>query len=385
MAGISTAAAQEIYIVVKKLQATNTITLGYRETLLPTSYLDDQKKPTGYAIEMCMRILDEVKAELKLPQIKVEYVPVNIQNRQALVANGTVQLECGGTVNTFARNKQVAFSLDISIKTVDTHRGHVLKKLGLRKFEDLNGKIVAVATGGSSEPELKHIIETNKLNVAILNVDDHAAGLIAVESRRADAYFNDNAAFFSLIKQSKNSANLAVVGPEYGYSPQGFMVPKNNLTFLWIVHHAMGKMFKSGEAEKIYDKWFGPFGGKAHAEAARRLGDAASVSRVIPGCELQLGLGILLREPYWGWLWTGLGWTLLLSLGAGSSRSPSASPPASPGACHPRHPVVRASTSRSSATSRRWSSCSCGTSCSRRWLLEELGLWIKRELPTRSS
>jgi len=257
--GVSTAAAQEIDSVVKKLQATNSITLGYRETLLPTSYLDDQKKPAGYAIEMCMRILDEAKAELKLPQIKVDYVPVNIQNRQALVANGTVQLECGGTVNTFARNKQVDFS---PVSYVAASQLLVLKSSHIAKFEDLNGKIVAVATGGSSEPELKHIIETNKLNVRVLNVDDHAAGLIAVESRRADAYFNDNAAFFSLIKQSKNGANLAVVGPEYGYSPQGFMVPKNNPTFLWIVNHAMGKMFKSGEAEKIYDKWFGPFGAK---------------------------------------------------------------------------------------------------------------------------
>jgi glutamate/aspartate transport system substrate-binding protein len=259
VAGVTAAAAQEIDSVVKKLQATNSITVGYRETLLPTSYLDDQKRPTGYAIEMCMRILDEVKAELKLPQIKVDYVPVNIQNRQALVANGTVQLECGGTVNTFARNKQVDFS---PVSYVAASQLLVLKSSHIAKFEDLNGKIVAVATGGSSEPELKHIIETNKLNVRVINVDDHAAGLIAVESRRADAYFNDNAAFFSLIKQSKNGANLAVVGPEYGYSPQGFMVPKNNPTFLWIVHHAMGKMFKSGEAEKIYDKWFGPFGSK---------------------------------------------------------------------------------------------------------------------------
>jgi glutamate/aspartate transport system substrate-binding protein len=106
VAGVTAAAAQEIDSVVKKLQATNSITVGYRETLLPTSYLDDQKRPTGYAIEMCMRILDEVKAELKLAQIKVDYVPVNIQNRQALVANGTVQLECGGTVNTFARTSR---------------------------------------------------------------------------------------------------------------------------------------------------------------------------------------------------------------------------------------------------------------------------------------
>ncbi len=251
------AAAQEVDSVIKKLQASNTITVGYRETLLPTSYLGDDKKPTGYAIDMCLRIIDEVKTELKLPQIKINYVPVNIQNRQALVANGTVDLECGGTVNTFARNKQVDFS---PVSYVAASQMLVLKSSRISKFDDLNGKIVAIATGGSSEPELKHIIAANKLNVRIVNVDDHAAGLIAVESRRVDAYFNDNAAFFSLIKQSKNPSALVVVGPEYGYSPQGFMVPKNNPAFLWIVTHAMGKMFKSGEAEKIFDKWFKPFG-----------------------------------------------------------------------------------------------------------------------------
>ena len=251
------ASAQTVDAIVTKLRASNTLTMGYRETLLPTSYLDENKKPTGYAVEMCHRIIDDVKKELKLPDIKVNYVPVTIQTRQALVANGTIDIECGGTVNTFGRNKQVDFS---PVSYVAASQLLVLKKSGIADFKDLNGKIVAVATGGSSEPELKHIIEENKLNVRVLTVNDHAAGLIAVESRRADAYFNDNAAFFSLIKQSKAPDNLAVVGPEYGYSPQGFMVPKNNPTFLWIVNHSMGQMFKSGEAEKIYNKWFGPFG-----------------------------------------------------------------------------------------------------------------------------
>src|SRR4030095_3384640 len=94
------------------------------------------------------------------------------------------------------------------------------------------------------------------------NVDDHAAALIAVESRRADAYFSDNAAFFSLIKQSKNPDSLTIAGTEYGYSPQGFMVPKNNPTFLWIVHHAMGQMFKSGRRAQIFHKWVRPVGVK---------------------------------------------------------------------------------------------------------------------------
>jgi len=258
--GVATSAqAQEVDAIVKKLRDTKTITMGIRETLFPFGYLDDAKKPAGYAVDFCHRIIEDIKAELKLPDIQVKYVPVNIQNRQALVANGTVDLECGGTVNTFGRNKQVDFS---SVSYVSTSQLLVLKSSGITKYEDLNNKIVAVATGGSSEPDLKNLMAEKKLNIRIQNVDDHAAGLISVESRRADAYFSDNGAFYSLIKQSKNPTALAVVGDEYGYAPQGFMVPKLNPTILWIVNHTMGKMYKSGEAEALFDKWFGPFGVK---------------------------------------------------------------------------------------------------------------------------
>ncbi|MGO4675145.1 amino acid ABC transporter substrate-binding protein [Bosea sp. 2YAB26] len=253
----ATAQAQEVDAIVKKLRDTNTITMGIRETLYPYGFLDKDKKPSGYSVEFCQRIIEDIKAELKLPDLKVKYVPVSIQNRQALVANGTVDLECGGTVNTFGRNKQVDFS---SVSYVSSSQLLVLKNSGITKYEDLNGKIVAVATGGSSEPDLKKLIAEKGLNIRIQNVDDHAAALISVETRRADAYFSDNGAFYSLIRQSKNPDALTIVGTEYGYAPQGFMVPKLNPTVLWIVNHAMAKMFKSGEAETLFNKWFGPFG-----------------------------------------------------------------------------------------------------------------------------
>ncbi|MGX1787894.1 amino acid ABC transporter substrate-binding protein [Bosea sp. NPDC055332] len=255
----ATAQAQEVDAIVKKLRETNTITMGIRETLYPYGFLDNDKKPSGYSVEFCLRVIEDIKAELKLPDLKVKYVPVSIQNRQALVANGTVDLECGGTVNTFGRNKQVDFS---AVSYVSSSQMLVLKSSGITKYEDLNGKIVAVATGGSSEPDLKKLVADKKLNIRVQNVDDHAAALISVETRRADAYFSDSGAFYSLIRQSKNPEGLAVVGEEYGYAPQGFMVPRLNPTILWIVNHAMAKMFKSGEAEALFDKWFGPFGVK---------------------------------------------------------------------------------------------------------------------------
>lgn len=250
------ARAQAVDAVLAKLKA-GQVTIGYRETILPTSYLDENRQPAGYAVDFCQRILELVRTELQLPELKIGYVPVTLQTRQALVANGTVDIECGGTVNTFSRNRQVDFS---AVTYVASSQMLVLKSSGIRTFADLEGKVVAVATSGSNEPEIRDIIKTEKLNVRVLAVEDHPAGLIAVETRRADAYFSDNSAFFSLLKQSRRPDALAIVGPEYGYSPQGFMVPKNNPTFLWAVDKAMAHMFRDGEARALFDKWYGPFG-----------------------------------------------------------------------------------------------------------------------------
>ncbi len=223
------ARAQAVDAVLAKLK-TGQVTMGYRETILPTSFLDADRKPAGYAVDFCHRILELVRAELQLPELKISYVPVTLQTRQALVANGTVDIECGGTVNTFARNRQVDFT---PVTYVAASQMLVLKTSPIRDFKDLEGKVVAVIPSGSNEPEIREIIKAEKLNVRVMSVDDHPAGLIAVESRRADAYFSDNSAFFSLLKQSRRPEALAIVGPEYGYSPQGFMIPKNNPTFYW--------------------------------------------------------------------------------------------------------------------------------------------------------
>ena len=249
--------AQEVDSVVKKLQSTHTLTIGYRETSVPLSYLDENKKPTGYSVEFCQRIAEAAKKELNLPDLKINYVPVNIQTRQALVANGTVDIVCEGAVRTWNRAKQVDFT---PVNWVSVEQLLVLKDSGIKDIEDLNGKIVIIATGSTSEPTIQRLIKEKNLNVRIMNVNDHAAALLAIESHRGDAYLSDNAAFYSLIKQSRHPENLAIVGPELSYQPEAFMIPLGNPTFRWIAGHTMSDMFKSGEAEKLVKKWFAPFG-----------------------------------------------------------------------------------------------------------------------------
>lgn len=249
--------AQEADSVVKKLESTHTITIGYRETSVPLSYLDSNSKPTGYSVEFCQKIAEGAKEFLKLPELKIKYVPVTIQTRQALVANGTVDIVCGGAVNTWTRQKQVSFT---PVSWVSAEQLLVLKDSGIKDVKDLNNKVVIIATGGTSEPTIQRLIKEDHLNVKIMHVNTHPAALLALESHRGDAYLSDNAAFYSIIKQSKHPENLAIVGPELSYQPEAFIIPRNNSTFAWIAGHTMSDMFKSGEAEKLVKKWFGPFG-----------------------------------------------------------------------------------------------------------------------------
>jgi glutamate/aspartate transport system substrate-binding protein len=250
------ARAQELDSVVKKLQATHTLTIGYRDTSVPLSYLGQDNKPTGYAVEFCQDIGEAAKKQLNLPEIKFNYVPVTIQTRQPLVANGTVDIVCDGTVRTWTRNKQVDFT---PVHWVSAEQLLVLKDSGIHDIKDLNGKVVIIATGGTSEPTIQRLIKEDHLDVRVLHVADHPAALVALESQRGDAYLSDNAAFYSLIQSSHHPENLAVVGPELSYQPEALIIPKNNPTFTWIAGHKMSDMFKSGDADKLVAKWFGPF------------------------------------------------------------------------------------------------------------------------------
>lgn len=250
------ARAQEIDSVIKKLQATHTLTLGYRETSVPLSYLGTDNKPTGYTVDWCEAIGQAAKTYLNLPEIKFAYVPVTIQTRQALIANGTVDIVCDGTVRTWTREKQVDFS---PIHWVSAEQLLVLKDSGIHGLADLNGKVVMVATGGTSEPTIQRLIKDEHLDIRVMRVPDHPAALVALESHRADAYLSDNAAFFALIKSSPHPENLAIVGPELSYQPEALIIPKLNPTFAWIAGHAMSDMYKSGAARALVEKWFGPF------------------------------------------------------------------------------------------------------------------------------
>src|SRR2546423_13961124 len=126
------AAAQEGTL--KKIKDSGSITIGHRDASIPFSYYDDKQQPIGYAMDLCMRIADAVKVELKLPKLDVKYQLVTSANRIPLMANGTIDLECGSTTNNPQRQEQVLVTIT---HFVTANRWVARKSSKIGKLEDL--------------------------------------------------------------------------------------------------------------------------------------------------------------------------------------------------------------------------------------------------------
>ena len=251
----SPALAQSSDAVLDRIKSKGSITLGYRESSIPFSYLNDERKPVGYAMDLCMKVVEAVRQRLQLPALKIELVAVNPQNRIALVANGTVDLECGSTVNTLGRQAQVDFSAPHFISTT---RLLVRRNSGVKEAEDLNGKAVALPINTTPERLIKGIIEAKKLNVRVVPVRDNAEGFLALSTGRVDAFSTDDILLFGLRKTAPNPNDYEVVGRSLSFDPYGLMLQKNSTVFLSLINATIARAVRSGDMRKSYDQWFDP-------------------------------------------------------------------------------------------------------------------------------
>ncbi|MEP7155636.1 MAG: amino acid ABC transporter substrate-binding protein [Betaproteobacteria bacterium] len=247
------AMSQEITGTLKKIKDTGTITIGHRETSVPFSYLDDKQQPIGYSMDLCMAIVEEVKKELALPTLTVKYNPVTSQTRIPLMANGTVDLECGSTTNNLTRQKQVSFA---PITFVTGTKLLAKKSSKIKSYKDLKNKTVVVTQGTTNERVIKALSDKENLNIKFLNAKDHAESFLTVESGRAAAFSMDDVLLYGLIAKAKKPKDFEVVGDYLSYDPYGIMFRKNDADFATVANRALSKLMASGDINKIYDKWF---------------------------------------------------------------------------------------------------------------------------------
>jgi glutamate/aspartate transport system substrate-binding protein len=245
--------AQEISGTLKKIKDSGSITLGIRESSLPLSYLDDKQQPVGYHIEICNRIVDAIKTNLKLASIKVTHTPVTSQNRIPLVTNGTVDLECGSTTNNEARQKQVAFAPTTFVTNV---RMAVKKSSGIKSLSELNGKPVATTTGTTSVQLMRAHEKGKHIDFKEVYGKDHADSFLMLETDRAVAFVMDDNLLAGLMVTSKNPNDYAIVGEVLNIEPIAIMLRREDPAFKAVVDDAVKALMKSGEIDKLYAKWF---------------------------------------------------------------------------------------------------------------------------------
>jgi glutamate/aspartate transport system substrate-binding protein len=237
----------------KKIKETGVITLGHRDASIPFSYFDDKQAAIGYALDLCGKIVDAVKTELKMPNLQVKLNPVTSATRIPLMANGTIDLECGSTTNNLERQKQVSFTIT---HFVTANRFVSKKASNLKDLNDLKGKTVVSTSGTTNIKQITEINGQKNLGITILPAKDHAEAFLMVETGRAAAFVMDDILLFSLVASSKTPAEWAISAEALSVEPYGIMLRKDDPSFKKVVDGAMTAVYKSGEINKIYAKWF---------------------------------------------------------------------------------------------------------------------------------
>jgi glutamate/aspartate transport system substrate-binding protein len=250
------AAAQDVGALsgtLKKIHDTGTITLGYRESSLPFSYLNKRQQPIGYSIDLCREIVEEAATELDGMDIKIALAPVTAANRLDKVKSGAADLECGSTTSNLQRQKDVAFS---PVFFVAGTKLMVPNASDVQSYRDLAGKTVVVTAGTTNEAALRTLSDKQKLGINIVTSPDHAQSVALLAAGKADAFATDDVLLYGFIATNPAARDMKVVGEYLSYDPYGLAFRRDDPAFAAVVEHTFARMAAERRLEELYNKWF---------------------------------------------------------------------------------------------------------------------------------
>lgn len=253
MPALTPARGQDLTGTLKSIKETGRITIGYRESSVPFSYLDGDQKPVGFSIDLCGHVVEAVKKALGGGEIKVAYSPVNSATRLPLVANGTIDIECGSTANQLVRQKQVAFSVSTFVAQFKW-----LTRIdsGIATPDDLKGKTVVVTAGTNTSQYLNKLNQEQGLNLIIAQGKDHAESFLLMETGRASAFMEDDILLAGQKANAKDPAKLEILDKAYSADPYALMFRRDDPAFKALVDETLIALMRSGTFAKLYAKWF---------------------------------------------------------------------------------------------------------------------------------
>jgi len=237
----------------QKIRDTGVITLAHRESSIPFSYLDENKRPVGYALDLCQRVVEALRRDLKLPNLRVEFLAVTPAERIPSIVDGKADLECGNTTNTAARRKQAAFTI--------THyfaggRLLVRAESGIQRLAEMRGKAIVVNAGSTHAAFLTYAQEKGIFGGRVIEAKDADAAFAELEAKRADAYLHDDIVLFALRANSKDPRQWNVVGEFTTVEPLAIMLRRNDPEFKKYVDLVVSRAMIDGDVAALYRKWF---------------------------------------------------------------------------------------------------------------------------------
>lgn len=256
--------------VMKRIAETKSVTIGHRDASVPLSFLGADGKAQGYSIDICVKIAEAAKEELKLDKIEIKYVPLTPQTRIPLLTAGTVDIICESSTHTIGRERQIAF---LNTTFLTGSKLLVRKSSGIKKIEDMKDKVLVAVLGTTNEKAAQVEVDSKKIAIKgeIIKVKDHSQAMLNLEQGRADAYVSDDVVLFGLKSASKNPDEWEVVGPYFSYDPYGMMIPRNNDDWRLVGNKTIAKLIQTGEMVAIYKKWFEPGPTKINYPLSDRL------------------------------------------------------------------------------------------------------------------
>ena len=237
----------------KTIKDVGEIKLGHRDVSVPFSYLDGDQKPVGFAMDLCERIVDAVKSELKLPSLRTKLQPVQLGNQIPLIENGTIDIVCGPATNTLERQKVVAFSDTIFVSSI---RAVVKKTSPIKSFDDLNGNPVSLTAGSTSIGLLAARAQERNFKTNTVMSPDHAGSFLALTTGRTAAFVMDDVLLASLIASSAKPEDWRIIDDSLRDEPYGLIVRKDDPDFKALVDRTLVALMKKGEFQRLYARWF---------------------------------------------------------------------------------------------------------------------------------
>ena len=241
----------------KKISDTRTIAVAYRTDALPFSYEDAEKKAAGYTVDLCRAVIGVIERQLGGAPLKVQWVPVTVQNRLAAVAGGQADMECGATTVTLGRMKEVDFS---SLTFVDGTGLLVKKSTGGNSLIDLAGKKIAVIAGTSNERAINDALKAKVMSATVVPVKSRDEGLAQLESGAIDAFASDRVLLLGLAEKAKDPSSLALMVDAISFEPYAIVLPRGDWALRLAVNSALAQIYKSSALPELYNRWFGQLG-----------------------------------------------------------------------------------------------------------------------------